>query len=151
VTHLLADAIRRFAHHKKFEAARLHIVAESGHKNAGDALRIFGEIKKELEALGCRLLESVVFAGKTDADPLMIADYLAYGTLKIELEGAIGPDKDAYTGPRFKGTGLTHLQFTAEGLAELKAKLAEAVRKGKGWRATFLAPSPSVASSEGDE
>jgi hypothetical protein len=116
---------------------------ESGHKNAGDAERIFHEVKNELVTLNCHILSTITFAGKNDGDPLMVADYLAYGTLKLEEAGRNGLDEGAYVGPRPKGTGMTHLAFHADGLATLKFQLAEGLKKGGGWRATFLAPSSS--------
>jgi hypothetical protein len=56
---------RRLDHHKKFYETRLHVVMESGHKNAGDAERIFYEVKKELKGES-NLLSSIKFSAKDE-------------------------------------------------------------------------------------
>jgi hypothetical protein len=45
------EAFRRLGHHKKFGETVLHVIAESGHRHAGDARRVFDEVKAELKAL----------------------------------------------------------------------------------------------------
>jgi len=142
-THFILEAIRRFSHHKRFAETRLHIVLEAGHKNAGDAGRVFYEIKKEMEGLGTNLIGTLTFSGKNDGDPLMVADYLAFGTLKLEEDGRNEPGEESFAETSPRGvTGMAHLKFHAEGLATLRAQLVEGLRKGGGWKATFLEPRP---------
>lgn len=60
---------------------RLFVVVEGGHKNIGDASRIFDEIKSELQDdFGSKLLGTMAIAKKDECAPLMIADFLAYLT-----------------------------------------------------------------------
>lgn len=149
VTHLTAEAIRRLGQHKRFlQKTSIHIVAESGHKHAGDAERAFHEIKREMELLGCPILKTIKFAGKEECDPLMLADYMAYGTFALERAGQNEPP-DVPIVPTKKVTGLTSLKFSAEGLAELKGKLTAAMALGKKdrWRSTFVAPSSVLPSA----
>jgi hypothetical protein len=59
---------------------KLHVVIEDGHKNVGDAVRIFGEIKAEFAAIGFNILGTVTIAKKTECWPLMIADFQAHAS-----------------------------------------------------------------------
>jgi hypothetical protein len=68
---------RRIGHHKKFDKTRIHIVMESGCSNGGDATRIFKEVKEKLKEAS-PLLASPTFSSKSEADPLMFADFLAH-------------------------------------------------------------------------
>jgi hypothetical protein len=56
----------------------LNVFLESGHKNAGDAVRIFSEIKEMLAKRGRNILGEIAVIAKQDADPLMVADFLAH-------------------------------------------------------------------------
>jgi len=49
--------------------ARVRCPLESGHKNAGDALRVFNETKAELEANGCGMLGDLTFSGQRQVRP----------------------------------------------------------------------------------
>jgi hypothetical protein len=63
------------------EPPTFHIVLESGHKNAGDAVRIFDQIKKEHpgDSPGLKhFLGALVFAEKNEAPGLGLADFLAH-------------------------------------------------------------------------
>jgi hypothetical protein len=81
----LVQTLKRLSTHKRFGETRLNIVMESGHKHAGDAERVFHEMRKECAAIGLNLLDGITFSGKND--PLSIADYLAYGGLAMERAG----------------------------------------------------------------
>ena len=135
VTHLAAEAIRRLGQHKRFlQKTSIHIVAESGHQHAGDAERAFRELKREMQGLGCPILKTIAFADKNQCDPLMLADYMAYGTFALERAGQNEPpDPPVEIAPK-KVTGLTCLKFSAEGLAELKTKLIANIGKGSSRR-----------------
>jgi hypothetical protein len=65
LTHQIGELARRLDHHNKFSETRLHVVMESGHKNAGDAERIFYEVKKELKGES-NLLSSIKFSAKDE-------------------------------------------------------------------------------------
>lgn len=148
LTHFIMEAVRRLRTHKRFGETKLHAVMESGHKNAGDAERIFYEVKKELQTLGLNILGTIAFADKDECDPLMIADYLAYGGLAMERAGRNEPPAAELPASASRTTGMTNMKFTPEGLATLKAQLIEGLKKGGGWKATFLTPSHSARAAE---
>jgi hypothetical protein len=131
LTDLLVEVSRRLGTHKRFAETRMHIVAESGHRHAGDAKRVFDETQQELEGLGSRLLASVTFSRKQDCAPLMVADFLASTTFMAQTgagmpapiaEGAAIPEK----------TVLVHSTFKPNGLADLKASLIDRFSGQKG-------------------
>lgn len=122
LTHLIMEVLRRLGHHKKLLQANLNVIAESGHRHAGDAKRVFDEIKEELEGLGCHTLGSLTFAKKDECDPLMLADYLATGTFRLEVAEQNEPPEQPVTINR-KVTGWTQITFDAQGLASLKSCL----------------------------
>jgi len=108
---------------------KLHFVLESGHPNAGDALRIFNEVKKDLQRVDCDMLGDIIFSDKDQCDPLMMADFLAHSTFTSEVrvrDGQPGLIRDRPV-PRGE-TGVTHLEFGPAGLANLKAALVERLR-----------------------
>jgi hypothetical protein len=115
----------------------LHFVLEAGHKNAGDALRIFNETKAELETKGFYMLGDILFADKDKSDPLMMADFLAHTAFLMGNEGGRAPDHwpaamDLKHPPLKRGeSGVTHLRFKPGGLIELKDVLIEGL-KAKG-------------------
>ena len=120
LVHLAAEVVRRLGSHKKFGETAMHVVLERGHKNAGDAERIFYEVKKDIQAVGCNLLSSITFAGKSGCDPLMIADMLAHTAYMTELDGQEPPnDNDSATQ---KGTGLTHFKYDPGDSRSLKPR-----------------------------
>jgi Protein of unknown function (DUF3800) len=63
----------------------LHVVCESGHKNAGDAERIFGDLKTTFKEAGLEVLGTITFAGKDVCDPLMLADFIVQVRFLKEL------------------------------------------------------------------
>jgi hypothetical protein len=80
---ILSYFIRRVAADGKRH--RLHVVLEDGHRNVGDACRIYEEIKTELrEDFGDDLLGDITIATKTEHLPLMAADFLAYLTFSMD-------------------------------------------------------------------
>jgi hypothetical protein len=125
----------------------LRFVLEAGHKNAGDALRIFNETKAELEANSCNMLGDLLFADKNECDPLMMADFLAH--VGFLMGGAGGRAPDHWSPPTVlerpslgQGeTGVTHLRFKPGGLAELKTALIERLRGASAVRASTERPS----------
>jgi hypothetical protein len=129
LVHLTANAARRLGSHRKFGETTMRVVLERGHKNAGDAERIFYEVKKDIKAAGCNLLSTITFAGKDGCDPLMLADMLAHTAYMTELDGQEPPTDNDPRPP--KGTGLTHFKYDPGGLAILKATLIERLRSGR--------------------
>ena len=119
------EAIRRDTRKK---AHSMHVVLESGHKNSGDAQRIFSELKKELDDDGINLLKTMTLASKAECEPLMIADMIAHSTYSMNLRVRAG-------GPsRMKGhdpakTSVTRLHFPDGGIAATKERLVAAYLK----------------------
>ena len=75
VLHLANQAQARLGHHKKWEATRLHIVLESGHKNSGDAARIFDELREDFNAINSRFLAPYALWQRTKALSLWWATF----------------------------------------------------------------------------
>jgi hypothetical protein len=145
LSHLILEAIRKLGHHKKFAQTTLHAVLESGHPNAGDAERIFNEMKQELQGLNSHLLSTITFAGKTESDPLMVVDFLSHGTLMMELAGRNNPPEggsDLIISE--KATTMTNWKFGPGDLAALKARLIEKVEAQRAWGASRQPSSPSA-------
>jgi len=104
---------------------KLFIVLESGHQNTGDAVRIFNEVKADLNAHGCDMLQSITFADKDDCDPLMMADFIAHGAYLLELEDRSLPSRPqrGFHPIRRKESGVTHLMYDPGALSQIKAEL----------------------------
>jgi hypothetical protein len=66
------------------EPARLDVVLERGHKNAGDALRIFELFKASLLPEWRHLLGTMTLATKNDCLPLAAPDAIALGQWRVE-------------------------------------------------------------------
>ncbi len=124
-------ALKRLGTHKRFKETVLNIVMEDGHKNAGDAVRVFGEMAKELRGIGVNLLHGITFASKDGCDPLMIADYLAFGGLKMELAGQHDrPRRERSPSPEDRReTASTIMKVKPEYLTSLKAELLEQLKR----------------------
>jgi len=111
----------------------LHIVVEGGHKNYGDAERIFFELKKYWERGGINMLRTITKAEKDDCGQLMMADFIAHS--EYLLEGAIR--RGAYVRPGSKPvprgqTAITHIRAEAGGLNNLRDELIERATPKKG-------------------
>jgi hypothetical protein len=70
---------------------KFQFVLEEGHKNAGDAVRIFNEIKNGPNPVG-RTLETISFGDKASFPGLQGADINAYMAFLMEQEGPIFKD-----------------------------------------------------------
>jgi hypothetical protein len=57
----VVQALKKLGNHRKFGETRLNVVMESGHKNAGDAERVFHEMRQEYADLGLHLLDGITF------------------------------------------------------------------------------------------
>jgi len=115
---------------------KLHFVLEAGHKNAGDASRIFNETKAELTAKGCDMFGDILFAEKDESDPLMMADFLAHTTFLMGSDGGRAPahwdePTNVQRPPMTPGhSGITHLRFKPGGMRELKSVLIDRLKAG---------------------
>lgn len=69
---------------------KLHVVIEDGHKNVGDAVRIFGELRSEFADLGFDILGTITVAQKAACWPLMIADFQAHASHLSETRLKVG-------------------------------------------------------------
>ena len=140
---LVYHAVARLGHHKNFDKTRLHVIMEGGHKNAGDAQRIFEETKREVEALDSKLLASITFVTKEEADPLLVADFVAHSTFGQQRGGAIDIPRPADLKTQSK-TGLTQLRLTPEVLSQTQDDLVGVFNE----RLRKRAPTPPAASLE---
>lgn len=128
----IVEIDRRLSHHKKYGETRLNIVLESGHKNAGDVVRIFEEEREALGRAG-HLLAGVTFAKKDECDPLMVSDFLAHSAY---LSGTGFIDKPDTINPGIKEkTGLTHLAFDLAGIERVKAAMIAKHESRRAWGA----------------
>jgi hypothetical protein len=150
LTHLILEAYRRLGSHKNFRETKMHVVLEAGHRNAGDAERIFHEMSREIRKAGSNLLGAVTFAGKDECDPLMIADFMSYGTLKMELAGRNklplaggAPLKPSES----KGPGITNIKWAEGDLARLKGKLVKRIEDRAAWGAATRSATPEARGS----
>lgn len=124
----------------------LHVVIELGHKNVGDCIRIFYEIKKELAQRGTDVLATITIAEKTDpkAKPLMVADFLAHthylfdaaskdGKAPTYAEMTVGVPNKKYD------AGLSMMLFRVEALRGLKERFIAEKKRRADWGAAIKA------------
>lgn len=71
---------------------KLHVVIERGHPSAKNTETIFNEMKQTLKTKGLELLGTWTLASKDEAEPLMVADFLAHTYSLIQRPGSIGAD-----------------------------------------------------------
>lgn len=62
----------------------LNVVAEQGHKNQGDALRIFTDFKADLLPQYRGLLGSIAFESREKCLPLSVSDLMAHSAFRVE-------------------------------------------------------------------
>ncbi len=114
----------------------INIILENGHKNAGDALRIFGEMKDQLNPKYSPYLGKISFGTKRDTVPLAISDSLAYAIFRMSAGYSkhptnpnavvVGPSNPPYYVHKIQ---LSRTQIDREGLAQMRAiLLARAAR-----------------------
>lgn len=107
---------------------KFHAVIEGGHKNVGDTVRIFGELKEQCLVRGISLLGTITIAAKRECLPLMVADfqahasYLSEARLKAGLPGyfEMATAKHGAVPPPRGEAGLTQIEPTAASLRALK-------------------------------
>lgn len=78
----------------------LNVVMEDGARNAGDAIRVFSEVRDSLNAEYAPMLGSFGFGSKNDL-PLAISDSLAYAIFRLSAGYSIHPTEPnaAVVGP----------------------------------------------------
>ena len=87
MTYLLEATLRRKPSHRGRVTNRdtLNVVLEMGAENAGDAVRIFNDMKeKALPSEACDLLGTISFGKKEICPPLAAADFLAHTSFMTE-------------------------------------------------------------------
>jgi len=100
----------------------LNIVMEGGHKNVGDCLRIFDDLKKRLHNIGMDFLGGFTIERKETWPPLMVADLLAATYSMTRSRDAAGtlPAGAMQPAKTLKGA-LAFLELAPNALAEMKA------------------------------
>jgi len=73
-------------HHRVKGPGNINFVLEAGHKNAGDALRVFNEIKNSRALSWAGSLGAIAFGTKPDFPALQAADLIAYWFYKTEID-----------------------------------------------------------------
>lgn len=111
----------------------LHIVIEGGHKNAGDAVRIFNEVKAELAKHGFTALKTLALADKDESDELMVADFLAHSSYQISIGKMPSPPEEhevlAAGIPLPKDvTAIMHYETTPQALANMHDAIVSKLR-----------------------
>jgi hypothetical protein len=117
-------------HRRKYPP--LYLVLESGHRNIGDAIRIFDETKKELDAGKFASLQTITVADKEQCDPLMMADFIASATYQLEGKAIAGRPRMGSPAPvpAPRQSCITQLQFKPGGLANIKESLVATILQG---------------------
>jgi hypothetical protein len=72
-------------HHRLKAAGSVNFVVEAGHKNAGDALRIFTELKGSKSYSWAPSIGAISFGTKPDFPALQAADLISYWFYKTEM------------------------------------------------------------------
>lgn len=85
--------IRRFleaTRASKYRSPKIEVICESGHRNAGDAARMFSELKKQFtETEFDGMLGTIRFEDKAKCNPLMLADFAAHVRYMLETNPTI--------------------------------------------------------------
>jgi hypothetical protein len=131
---------------------KLNVVIEGGHKNVGDVIRVFDEMKAEYDRLGFPVLETITIAKKADCLPLMIADFQAHASSISDARLKSGqPGYFEMAGERTPPPGqaaITRIELTAEFLRAHKAKWEAITREERrGGRDARKARAAAVTSS----
>lgn len=75
------------SHYEQYPIGSVNFVLESGHRNAGDAIRIFNEIKDNRSLPWRGAIGSLTFGEKQEFPALQAADVLAYWLNDAECKG----------------------------------------------------------------
>lgn len=139
--HFVAEVFKR-RHRKKI--APLHVVLEAGHRNYGDAERVFLEVKKDFEARGNYMLRTITKADKDSCGQLMMADFAAHGEYVLETRAAAGQPRNRVpvSEPIPKGATVHVAAYSKpELLAKMRAEIIEKAipKKGPNARSSEMA------------
>lgn len=129
--HVISHLIRKLEADGK--SHRLNVILESGHKNVGGAVKIFDEIKAELETdFGIDLLGIMSIARKQDSLPLMVADFMAHMAFARdrELRSGLAPPPRADP-PKFakNETPWTAITLSPTAFDSWRAQFQEGLRR----------------------
>jgi hypothetical protein len=118
----------------------LDVTIEGGHKNVGDTVRIFKDMKVLVQRrLNTQILRNIRVVKKQEAGPLMLADFMAYTYSRMrasKVSGGLDYDAEAPMAPRKREAGLTHLELLPEALRGLKETFERERREAAdAWRA----------------
>jgi Protein of unknown function (DUF3800) len=83
-------------HHSRFAHGAINFVLEAGHRNAGDAVRVFNELKSDRNFIGRDAIGMISFGAKRDSPALQAADMLAYWVYGAHCESAEAGIKDEH-------------------------------------------------------
>lgn len=112
------------------EKIEIYLVLESGHKNAGDALRIFEQFKQIADPVFVRMVKGITFVDKKDSPGVQAADQTAYGAWKQEQQPPVGQTPiaaGAYPTIRQNKGQSFRLHADEAVLKEIKSKLLSAI------------------------
>lgn len=132
---------------KKY-GSKLNVILEQGHRNAGDAMRIFEETRQNIMALqGADSLGTITTETKKSCARLMVADFLAYAGYMTAVQERAGVTIELAKEDRVESkASFTKLEFdpgALEGLSDHFNGLRSIRRKAKGEAA---APDPQSRS-----
>jgi Protein of unknown function (DUF3800) len=135
VYHFIEEAVNQ---HIGDKPQKLNFVLESGHKNAGDGLRIFNDIKAELKGTVLDgLLGSMTFDDKDKCDPLMMGDFFAHTryTHDAQLWNEFPAQGREDMGPRERSQ-IALLRYRPGGMAHAKKGMIERFNERQASRPT---------------
>jgi hypothetical protein len=129
---------------------KLHVVIESGHNNVRDCLRIFNDIKSNLNRRDIDLLGDFTIAKKREKPPLMVSDFLAATYSMMNATGTEHYEDNAPPPPKGEA-GLSFLKLNPNSLRRIKEYFeADRQQQIEEWRAKRAARKlSSEASSAG--
>jgi hypothetical protein len=81
-------------HHRTRVKGVVNFILEDGHKNAGDALRVFLEMKDRSKYEWARSIGIMTFGTKPEDTPLQAADLISYWFYKTEMDKISGDPGD---------------------------------------------------------
>ena len=118
----------------------LDVVIEGGHKNVGDTVRIFDDMKALVgRRLNTELPRNIRVVKKQEAAPLMLTDFMAYTYSRMrasKASGGLNYDAEAPMASRKREAGLTHLELLPGALRGLKETFERERREAAdAWRA----------------
>jgi hypothetical protein len=134
MAHLIAIVMRDGKRHL------LNVVIEDGHKNVGDTIRIFDDMKLQVkQRLGVDLLGTITKGKKSQSPPLMVCDFQAYTYSRMrasKARGGLDYAAEAPMAPRKGEAGLTFLELLPDALEGLKVKFErDRQEAADAWRA----------------